>query len=51
MGIFYPRHGVEMRELIFPEHNKNKFIDEHMVYFFGDDSKHSAVLGRDFNTL
>ena len=25
--IFDTRYDVEMRELIFPEHNKNKFID------------------------
>ena len=27
MDIFDSNHAVEMRELVFPRHNKNKFID------------------------
>ena len=39
MDIFDPSYDVEMRELIFTEHNKNKFIDVHMVYVLDDNYK------------
>ena len=39
MDIFDPQYDIEMRELIFPEHNKNKFIDGKMVYVIHDNYK------------
>ena len=50
MDIFEPLYDVEMREIIFPEHNRNRFIDEIMVYVLGDDYKHIIICGRYFNT-
>ena len=51
MEKFDPYHAVEMSELLFHEHNRNKFIDIHMVYVLYDDHNHNIILGRDFNTL
>ena len=36
MDIFDPQYDVEMRELILPEHNNNKFIYGQMVYVIYD---------------
>ena len=35
---------------MFPEQNKNKLIDVHMVYVFGDYYKYNVIWGRDLNT-
>ena len=37
MDTFDTHYDVEMKELIFTEYNKNKFIDEQMVYVLDDD--------------
>ena len=37
MDIFDYHYGVEIKELIFPENNKNKFIDLQMVYVIDND--------------
>ena len=50
MDTFDPRYDVEMRELILPEHNKNKLIDGQMINFLDDDYKKNIILGVDFNT-
>ena len=39
MNICDPRYYVEMRELIFPEYNKNKYIDWQMVYVLYENYK------------
>ena len=43
MDIFDPRYDMEMRELIFPEYNMNKFIDGQMVYFLDENYKHNII--------
>ena len=39
MYTFDPCYDVEMKELILPEYNMNKFIDGPMIYVLGDDYK------------
>ena len=37
MDTFDPHNDVEMKELIFPEYNNNKFINGKIVYVLNDD--------------
>ena len=50
MDTFDSHYSVEIKELIFPEYNKNKFIVGQMVYVLGGDNKHSIILVRDLNS-
>ena len=43
MYEFDPHYDVEMKELIFPEYNINKFIDVQMIYVLDDDYKHNII--------
>ena len=45
MDIFYPHYDMEMRSLIFPVQNKDKFIDGQMVYFIDGNNKCNIFLG------
>ena len=49
MYIFDPQYDVEMKELIFPKENTDKFIDGKMIYVIDYDYKHHIILGRYFN--
>ena len=39
MDAFDTNSNVEIKELIFTEHNKNEFIDGNIVYVIDDDYK------------
>ena len=43
MDAFDPHYDVEIKESIFPEYNKNKFIDGKIVYFFDDGHKCNII--------
>ena len=43
MYIIDPHYDMEMKELIFPEYNMNKFINRNMVYVLDDDYKHNII--------
>ena len=50
MNTFEYHYPVEMKELIFSEYSKNKFIGREMVYVLGENHKYNIVWSRDFNT-
>ena len=50
VDTFDSQHAVEIKELIFPEYNKNKFIYGQMFYLIGDNHKYNIIWLRDFNT-
>ena len=43
MYKFDPQYDVEMRELVFPKNNKNKFNDGNMVYVINDNYKYNII--------
>ena len=43
MDAFDTHYDVEMKWLMFPEYNKNKFIDEYMVYVLDEDYKYNII--------
>ena len=43
MYIFDPYYDVEMKELIFPEYNMNKFIDGQIIYVLSDNYNHNII--------
>ena len=49
MDTFDSHYSVKMSELIFPEYNKNKFIDGHMYCVLDGDKKYNIILGINFN--
>ena len=49
MDAFDTHYDVEMKWLMFPEYNKNKFIDEYMVYVLDEDYKYNIIWIRYFN--
>ena len=43
VDTFDSQHAVEIKELIFPEYNKNKFIYGQMFYLIGDNHKYNII--------
>ena len=43
MDTFDSHYSVKMSELIFPEYNKNKFIDGNMAYVIDDRRKYNII--------
>ena len=50
IDIFDPHYDMKIKELIFIEYNRNKFISGQMFYVLGDDYNHHTILVWDFNT-
>ena len=51
MDTFDPNYDVEMKEIIFLEYNKNKFIDQQSVYVLKNDYKLNMIWSIYFNTI
>ena len=43
MDTFDSKYAMEMKELVFPEYSKNKFIDGKMAYFLDVNYKYNII--------